>query len=362
MQIFETLQTMGHEQVVLCSDVTTGLRAIIAIHNTSLGPALGGTRMWKYESDEAAITDALRLSRGMTYKAAVSGVNLGGGKAVLIGDPRKDKSEAMFRAYGRMVETLRGRYITAEDVGTSVQDMEWIHMETKYVTGVGGIGGSGDPSPVTAFGVYSGMRAAAHATWGSDSLAGKRVVVQGAGNVASHLVQHLVHDGVVVLITDIYEDKAKALSAKHGVVIIAPEDVFTTKCDVFSPNALGAVLNDDTIPNLTCAVVCGGANNQLKEEHKHAQMLKDRKILYAPDYVVNSGGLMNVASEVDGYDREKVMRQAEGIYDITMNILVTAKERNLLTIEASNEIAEDRLRKVRHVHGTYIGSPTIRGV
>ncbi|MCX6140772.1 MAG: Glu/Leu/Phe/Val dehydrogenase [Candidatus Kapabacteria bacterium] len=362
MQIFETLQSMGHEQVVLCSDPVTGLRAIIAIHDTSLGPALGGTRMWKYESDEAAITDALRLSRGMTYKAAVSGVNLGGGKAVLIGDPRTDKSEAMFRAYGRMVETLRGRYITAEDVGTSVQDMEWINMETKYVTGVGGIGGSGDPSPVTAMGVYSGMRASAHTTWGSDSLAGKRVVVQGAGNVASHLVEYLVKDGALVFVTDIYQEKAKALAAKHGATAISPEEVFTTECDVFSPNALGAILNDDTIPKLSCAVVCGGANNQLKEEQKHAHMLKDRNILYAPDYVVNSGGLMNVASEVDGYDRAKVMRQAEGIYDITMNILLTARDRDVLTIEASNAIAEDRLRKVRHVHGTYIGSPTIRGV
>jgi len=362
MQIFETLQSMGHEQVVLCSDPVTGLRAIIAIHNTSLGSALGGTRMWKYDSDEAAITDALRLSRGMTYKAAVSGVNLGGGKAVLIGDPRTDKSEALFRAYGRMVETLRGRYITAEDVGTSVRDMEWIRMETKYVTGVGGAGGSGDPSPVTALGVFSGMRAAAHATWGSDSLSGKRVVVQGAGNVASHLVEHLVRDGATVFISDIYEEKAKALAAQRGAMVIALDAVFTTKCDVFSPNALGAILNDDTIPNLTCEVVCGGANNQLKDEHKHATMLKDRNILYAPDYVVNSGGLMNVASEVEGYNREEVMRQAESIYDITMNILTTAREKDMLTIEASNTIAEDRLHKVRHVHGISIGSPSIRGV
>lgn len=362
MQIFETLQSMGHEQVVLCSDPVTGLRAIIAVHDTSLGPALGGTRMWKYESDEAAITDALRLSRGMTYKAAVSGVNLGGGKAVLIGDPRTDKSEAMFRAYGRMVETLRGRYITAEDVGTSVRDMEWIRMETKYVTGVGGPGGSGDPSPVTALGVYSGMRAAAKTAYGTDSLAGKRVVVQGAGNVASYLVEHLVKDGATVFVSDIYEEKAKSLAARTGATVIAPDAVFTTQCDVFSPNALGAILNDTTIPSLTCAVVCGGANNQLQEERKHATMLRERGILYAPDYVVNSGGLMNVASEVDGYDRDKVMRQAEGIYDITMNILTTAAERNMLTIEASNAIAEDRLRKVRHVHGTYVGSPTIRGV
>ncbi len=362
MKVFDTLNTMGHEQVVLCSDPVTGLRAIIAVHDTSLGPALGGTRMWKYDSDEAAITDALRLSRGMTYKAAVSGVNLGGGKAVILGDARTDKSEALFRAYGRMVETLRGRYITAEDVGTSVRDMEWIRMETKYVTGVGGAGGSGDPSPVTALGVYSGMKAAAKFTWGSDTLSGKRIVVQGAGNVASHLVHSLTKEGAKVFVTDIYAEKAKALATAAGATVIAPEEVFTTECDIFSPNALGAILNDETIPQLSCSIVCGGANNQLQVEDKHGKMLKERNIVYAPDYVVNSGGLMNVASEVEGYDRDKVMRQAEGIYDITMNILTLAKERNILTFEASNAIAEDRLRKVRHVHGTYVGSPTIRGV
>jgi leucine dehydrogenase len=349
---------MGHEQVVLCSDPVTGLRAIIAVHDTSLGPALGGTRMWNYDSDEAAITDALRLSRGMTYKAAVSGVNLGGGKAVILGDARTDKSESLFRAYGRMVE----RYITAEDVGTSVRDMEWIRMETKFVTGVGGAGGSGDPSPVTALGVYSGMKASAKFAWGSDSLNGKRIVVQGAGNVASHLVHSLTKEGAKVFVTDIYGEKARSLATSSGATVIEPDAVFTTECDIFSPNALGAILNDETIPQLSCSIVCGGANNQLQVEDKHARMLKERSIVYAPDYVVNSGGLMNVASEVEGYDRDKVMRQAESIFDITMNILVTAKDRNMLTIEASNAIAEERLRKVRHVHGTYTGTPTIRGV
>lgn len=361
MKLFETLNTMGHEQVVLCSDPVTGLRAIIAIHDTSLGPALGGTRMWAYHTDDEAITDALRLSRGMTYKAAVSGVNLGGGKAVIIGDSRTMKTEALFRAYGRMVESLRGRYITAEDVGTSVRDMEWIRMETRFVTGVGGAGGSGDPSPVTALGVYSGMKAAANHTWGSDALEGKKVVVQGAGNVASHLVEHLTNDGAKVFVTDIFADKAKAVAVATGATVIAPEEVFTTKCDIFSPNALGAILNDETIPQLSCAIVCGGANNQLQQEERHGKMLQERNIVFAPDYVVNSGGLMNVASEVTGYDRTSVMRQAEGVYDITMNILVTARERNLLTIEASNAIAEDRLRKVRHIHGNYSGTPVIRG-
>ena len=362
MQLFDTLQSMGHEQIVLCSDPVTGLRGIIAVHNTSLGPALGGTRMWKYATDEEAIIDALRLSRGMTYKAAVSGVNLGGGKAVILGDARTDKSEAMWRAYGRMVDSLNGRYITAEDVGTSVQDMEWIRMETKFVTGVGGVGGSGDPSPVTALGVYSGMKASARFAYGSDSLNGKRIVVQGAGNVATHLVNHLTQEGAKVFLTDIYAEKANYVAAQTGATVISPGEVFTTDCDIFSPNALGAVLNDETIPQLSCSVICGGANNQLKIEERHANQLKERGIVYAPDYVVNSGGLMNVASEVEGYDRDRVMRQAEGIYDITMNILVTARDREMLTIEASNAIAEERITKVRHVHGIYSGTPTIRGV
>jgi len=362
MQLFDTLQDLGHEQVVMCSDKVTGLRAIIAIHDTSLGPALGGTRFWNYATDDEALTDALRLSRGMTYKAAVSGVNLGGGKAVIIGDAKNMKTEALFRAYGRMVDSLRGRYITAEDVNTSVRDMEWIRMETKYVTGVGGQGGSGDPSPVTALGVYSGMKACARFAWGNDSLSGKRIVVQGAGNVASHLVHSLTKEGAKVFVTDIFNEKAQDLAAQTGATVIKPEDVFTTECDIFSPNALGAILNDETIPNLSCSIVCGGANNQLKEERKHGTMLKERGIVYGPDYVVNSGGLMNVASEVEGYNREKVMRQAEGVFDITMNILVTAKERNILPVEASNAIAEERIHKVRHVHGSYNGSPSIRGV
>lgn len=361
MQVFEKLKELGHEQVVMCHDKVTGLRAIIAIHDTSLGPALGGTRMWLYASEDDAMLDALRLSRGMTYKAAVSGVNLGGGKAVIIGNPHLDKTELLFRAYGRFVETLRGRYITAEDVGTSVRDMEWIKSETRFVTGVSGVGGSGDPSPVTALGVYWGMKAAAKRVFGSDSLAGKRVVVQGAGNVASNLVTSLAAEGATVFIGDIYNEKAAAIAKSSNATVVASDEVYTTPCDIFSPNALGAVLNDDTIPLLTCAVVAGGANNQLKDEGRHAQMLQDRNILYAPDYVINSGGLMNVASEVEGYNRERVLRRAEGIYDIALNIFKTAAERGILTIEASNAIAEERIRKISNVHSSYVGTPTIRG-
>lgn len=359
--MFQNIEFYGHEQVVFCSDPKSGLRAIIGIHDTTLGPALGGTRMWNYASDADAITDALRLSRGMTYKAAVAGLNLGGGKAVIIGDSRTQKNEALFRSYGRFVETLRGRYITAEDVGTSVQDMEWIRMETSFVTGVGGSGGSGDPSPFTALGVYVGMKAAAKAQFGSDVLSAKRVVVQGAGNVASHLVHHLVKENAVVFVTDIFEDKAKALCQASGATYITPDEVFGYDCDIFSPNALGAIISDETIPQLTCAVVAGGANNQLQDEKKHGLALKERNIIYAPDYVINAGGLINVSSEIEGWSTEQVTRKVEGIYDTLSRIFSTAKEKDILTVEASNIIAEERIAHVRHIHGSFMGVPNIRG-
>lgn len=359
MEVFTGIEDYGHEQLIFCSDKNSGLRAIIGIHNTSLGPALGGTRMWKYRSDADAIEDVLRLSRGMTYKAAVAGLNLGGGKAVIIGDPRTDKSEALFRAYGRAVESVGGRYITAEDVGTTVRDMEWIQMETNFVTGVSASGGSGDPSPFTAFGVYHGIKACAKVRFGSDSLAGKKVAVQGAGNVASHLVEHIVKEGAKVWVSDIYEEKAKALCARTGAEFIPSGDIISTDCDIFSPNALGAIINDESIPLLKCSIVAGGANNQLKEEIKHATMLRERDIVYAPDYVINAGGLMNVASEIDGYRRDKVLTQAEGIYNILLTIFKKAAERSILTIEASNAIAEERISTIRHIHGNYIGRPNI---
>lgn len=358
--MFEDLVSYGHEQVVFCSDAKSGLRAIIGIHDTTLGPALGGTRMWQYASDAEAITDALRLSRGMTYKAAVAGLNLGGGKAVIIGDSRTQKSEALFRAYGRFVETLRGRYITAEDVGTSVQDMEWIRTETRFVTGVGGEGGSGDPSPYTALGVYSGVKATAKAQFGTDSLQGKRIVVQGAGNVAKHLIAHLVKDGASVFVTDIFEDKARAVCKELGAEYIKPEEVYTFNCDIFSPNALGGILNKETIPQLTCGVVAGGANNQLLNEREDGEALKARGILYAPDYVINAGGLINVSSEVYGLAEPQVRKQCEAIYDTLLKIYGMASERSILTIEASNALAEERIAQVRHIHGSFMGVPNIR--
>ncbi len=358
--MFAELELYGHEQVVFCSDPEVGLKAIIAIHDTTLGPALGGTRMWNYPSDADAITDVLRLSRGMTYKAAVAGLNLGGGKAVIIGDPSTQKNEMLFRSYGRYIETLRGRYITAEDVGTTVRDMEWIQMETSYVTGVAGEHGSGDPSPYTALGVFVGIKAAAQFAYGSDSLAGKRIAVQGAGNVARNLVAQLVKDGARVVVTDIFEEKALQICSQYGAEYVPPNKIYTIDCDIFSPNALGAILNDTTIPQLRCSIVAGAANNQLADEERHALMLSQRGILYAPDYVINAGGLISVTSEIEHWSREQVSRKVENIYDTLLRIFRIAQREGILTNEASNRIAEERIAQVRHIHRTYIGTPTLR--
>lgn len=345
--MFDLLGKRDHEQVVFCHDKSSGLKAIIGIHNTTLGPALGGTRMWTYASDADALRDVLRLSRGMTYKAAVSGLNLGGGKAVIIGDPRKDKTEEMFRAFGRFVEGLGGRYITAEDVGTSLNEMVWIRSETKYVTGIPvELGGSGDPSPVTARGTYVGIKACAAVKFGSDSLAGKKVVIQGAGHVAQYLAKYLAEEGALVSIADIYADKAKEVAKETGATVISPDSVFDVDCDIFAPAALGAILNDVTIPKLKCSIVAGPANNQLEHEEKHAKALKDRGILFAPDYVINAGGLINVANELEGYSQARALKQADGIYDSLKRILILAQEKNITTVEASNHVAEERLRAI----------------
>lgn len=359
MNIFDSLVSYGHEEVLFYSDPTTGLRAIIGVHSTVLGPALGGTRMWNYDNDGDALTDLLRLSKGMTYKAAVAGLNLGGGKGVIIGDARTQKSECLFRAYGKAVESLGGRYITAEDVNTNVRDMSFIRTETQFVTGVEGPGGSGDPSPFTAYGVYCGIKATAKKQLGKESVSGMTVAVQGAGNVASYVVEHLVKDGAKVLVTDIFKDKALALANRTGAIYVEPDTILSVECDILSPNALGAILNDDSIPHLKCALIVGGANNQLADENKHGAMLKECGILYAPDYVVNAGGLMNVASEVDGYNKESVLRKNEGIYDTLLRIYAMSEERNILTVEASNALAEERIASVAHVHRTYSGKTVI---
>lgn len=362
MSTFEMISEYDHEQVVFCQDKTCGLKAIIAIHSTTIGPALGGTRMWNYNSMDEALRDVLRLSKGMTYKAAVAGLNLGGGKAVIIGDSKTDKSEILFRTFGKFIEGLAGRYITAEDVGTSVKDMEYVRMETKYVTGIPqSRGGSGDPSPVTGYGVYVGMKACAKEAFGNDSLKGKKVVVQGAGKVASFLCEHLFNEGAEIYVTDIDARKVDELLGRIKATAIKPDEVFDIPADIFSPNALGAIINDDSIERLKVPVIAGGANNQLAVESIHGKRLIEKGILYAPDYVINAGGLINVSNELEGYSHDRALKQAEGIYGVLQQIFATAKKENIPTYEASNRIAEERINSIGRINRMYTGDSSYAG-
>lgn len=346
------MEAMGHEQIVFCNDPYTGLKAIIAIHNTVLGPALGGTRMWKYNSESDALTDVLRLSRGMTYKAAISGLNLGGGKAVIIGDSRTMKNEALMRRFGSFVDSLAGKYITAEDVGMTTKDMEYIHNETDHVVGIPEtLGGGGDPSPVTAYGVYMGMKASAKQAYGNDSLSGKKVLVQGAGNVGGYLVDHLVEEGAIVMIADIFEDKIKKITSEHNsVLVVDPNSIASVDMDIYAPCALGATLNDNTISQLRCQIVAGAANNQLESEVIHGKMLLEKGIIYAPDFLINAGGLINCYSELEGYNRERAFQHAENIYETTMSVLKTSQSTGLPTYQIANQMAEERIEKIAQIH------------
>lgn len=353
--LFSQLASREHEQIIFCSEPSVGLKAIIAIHDTTLGPALGGVRMWPYQNEEEALRDVLRLSRGMTYKAAISGLNLGGGKAVIIGDAKTDKTESLFRAFGRFVQGLSGRYITAEDVGIDVQDMEWVHSETKYVTGIPqSIGGSGDPSPVTAFGVYMGIKACAHKAYGSDSIAGKRIAVQGAGHVASNLCRYLHDEGAELIVSDIDEEKVSKLAAEVNAKVVEPDEIYGQDVDIFSPCALGGVVNDETMDQFKCDIIAGAANNQLDDESDHGQQLFEKGILYAPDYVINAGGLINVASELEGYVSQRAHDQASKIYDTILNILNYSEENETPTFEASNILAEERINTASRIHKIYV--------
>ncbi len=364
MNIFEELTKRDHEQVVFCSDKASGLKAIIAIHNTALGPALGGCRMWPYKSDDEALYDVLRLSRGMTYKSAVAGLNLGGGKAVIIGDSKKDKSPELFRAFGRFVQSLGGRYITAEDVGTSVQDMEYAHLETDFVTGISAEkGGSGDPSPVTADGVFQGIRAALKWQTGSDSVAGKVFAVQGVGHVGYHLVKSLIKGNAQVVVTDIDQDALKRLTGEFsGVEVVSPEKIYDVKCDVYAPCAMGGVVNDTTIERLRCSLIAGSANNVLGEEDRHIEWLNQRQILYVPDYVINAGGIINVASELEGYNRERAMAKAENIYNAVWQVLKISQDEGITTLKAANALAERRIAQVDPSKRFFVGTPVTRKI
>lgn len=344
---FEVIEKYGdHEQVIFCQDKNVGLKAIIAIHNTSLGPALGGTRMWNYQSEEEALVDVLRLSKGMTYKAAAAGLNLGGGKAVIIGDSKKQKSEGLFRAFGQYVNSLNGKYITAEDVGTNVNDMEHIYMETQWVTGIPKeFGGSGDPSPYTAHGVLMGIKAAASEKFSTDSLRGMRIAVQGLGNVGSHLVKYLVEEGAKVVVSDIDQSRVKFHHDAFNVEVVSPDQILGIECDIQAPCALGAVINDQTIGKFRCKVIAGGANNQLSEQ-RHGDQLRELGILYAPDYVVNAGGLMNVFVELEGYSPDRAFDKTRKVYDNVKKVIEIAKRDNIGTHTAADRLAEERMKTI----------------
>ncbi|WP_224996598.1 Glu/Leu/Phe/Val dehydrogenase [Cesiribacter sp. SM1] len=353
--VFDQIEAMEHEQLVVCYDKATGLKAIVAIHNTTLGPALGGTRMWQYKNEQEAITDVLRLSRGMTFKNAISGLNLGGGKAVIIGDAQTQKTEAFMRRFGRFINGLGGRYVTAEDVNIRTSDIEYIAMETRYVSGLPEImGGGGDPSPVTAYSTYLGMKAAAKKAWGNDSLRGKRVLVQGVGQVGSHLVERLRHEDAQVFISDISEERLRQVANRFGAEVVMGDAIYDLDLDIYSPCALGATLNDDTVSRLKCQVIAGAANNQLKDEKKHGQMLVERGIIYAPDFLINSGGVINVAAEYEGnYQRERAYQKAEKVYDICLNILNEAEAKNIGPQEAAMQMALKRIQEVGRVKLSY---------
>lgn len=355
--LFETIEKYDYEQIVFCHDKSSGLKAIIAIHDTTLGPALGGCRMWPYESEEDAINDALRLSRGMTYKNAAAGLNLGGGKTVIIGDPKKDKSEALFRALGRYVESLNGRYITAEDVGTTEDDMDLIFEETNYVVGLSeSHASSGNPSPKTSLGVFVSMKRAAKEAFGSDDLKGKTVAVQGVGHVAYVLCEYLHEAGAKLVVTDINQEAVDRAVKDFNAESVSIDEIYDVDADIFAPCALGGVLNDDTINRLKAKVVCGSANNQLDDIEKHAELLESKGIIYAPDFVVNSGGVVNVADELDGYNETRAISNIEKIYDQMDKVFEISKRDHITTAKAAEILAEERIEQLMRVRSNFLKS------
>jgi leucine dehydrogenase len=353
MEILGYMERYGHEQLALYTDPAVGLKAIIAIHDTTLGPACGGTRIWPYSTEEEAIKDVLRLAQAMTYKSAAADLPLGGGKAVIIADPHTHKTEALMRAYGRFVETLGGRYLTTTDVGSTGRDMEYVRLETKHVVGLPTTaGGSGDTSIMTGLGVYMGMKACAREVWGSDSLQGKKIAMQGFGKVAFQTAHHLLKEDAQLVVADVYQgalDRARDL----GLKVVAPEQIYDVESDIFSPCALGGVLNGDTIPRLKCRVVAGGANNQLQDDRWGAE-LQRRGILYAPDYVINSGGIINVEAEIGTtYNPDRARERTERIYQTMARVIGISKQEEIPTSQAADRLAEERLASVRRIKNIY---------
>ncbi|MFC4721034.1 Glu/Leu/Phe/Val dehydrogenase [Geojedonia litorea] len=342
--VFGQLSFDNHEQVVFCNDKDTGLKAIIGIHNTVLGPALGGVRMWAYNSEWEALNDTLRLSRGMTLKSAITGLNLGGGQAVIIGDAKVHKTPDLTRKFGEFVHSLSGRYITAEDVGMEPADMDLVREVTPYVTGMSeSKGGTGNPTPIAAFGVFMGMKAAAQFQYGSDVLEDRHVFVQGVGNVGEALVENLINEGAKVTITDINKERLAYVAAKYNVTAYEGQNFFREDMDIYAPCALGATINDQTIYNLKAKIIAGAANNQLAIEGKHGAILKERGIVYAPDFLINAGGLINVYAELENYSRQEIIRQTENIFNTTLEILERAQAKNLATNQAAVEVAYERI-------------------
>lgn len=349
--IFDALNKMGHEQIMCFNDEATGLKGVIGIHNTTLGPALGGTRVWRYNNEQEAINDVLRLSRGMTFKSAITGINLGGGKAVIIDHPKAKKDEAYWRRYGKFVDNLGGKYITAEDVGTNTQFMEWVSMETKHVAGKPNyLGGGGDPSPVTAYGVYLGMKAGQKKFSGSDSLAGLKISVQGVGSVGQHLIDYLVKEGAEIYIADINDLNIQKVLDKNKVHVVDVDEIYNIDVDIYAPCALGATLNDDTLPKLKCSVIAGAANNQLLDEKKHGDWLAEKGIIYTPDFLINAGGVINCYAEVHGYNEARAFGATEAIYNQTLKVLDKAMSEKRNVQEVAIEIAMERINAVGKIN------------
>jgi leucine dehydrogenase len=347
MNVFEKMEQMGHEQIMFFNDNETGLKGIIAIHNSTLGPALGGTRLWKYDNEADAIQDVLRLSRGMSFKSSISGIHLGGGKAVIIDNPKAKKDEAFWRRYGKFVDNLGGKYITAEDVGTNTQFIEYISLETAHVAGKPDyLGGGGDPSPVTAYGVYLGMKAAQKQYSGSESLHKKRIAVQGVGHVGQYLIEYLEKEGAEIIICDINEANLKLVSSKHKVEVVNPADIYALDVDIYAPCALGASINDTTVNELKCAVIAGAANNQLADEKKHGDIVKEKGMIYAPDFLINAGGVINCYIETVGYNKARAYAATDKIYDQTLAVLQESASSNKNSQEVALEIAMRRIEAI----------------
>ena len=344
------MEEHGHEQLVVFADASTGLRGAIAIHDTTLGPSIGGLRIWPYKTEQDAIIDVLRLSEAMTLKSAAAGLDLGGGKAIIMRNSATDKTEALLRSFGTQVDGLDGRYITTEDVGTTIADMQWVARETKHIAGLSAeSGGSGDPSPMTSYGLYQGILATAQYLWGSDDLSGMRVVLQGLGKVGNYLLPYLKGEGATIFGTDLDQERVERAQSQYGLVPIALDEVFGYECDIFVPCALGGILNDETIPQLQCKAVCGGANNQLLEP-RHADDLAARDILYAPDYIVNAGGVINISFEIGrNYSAEEARRKTGQIHDTLTSVFESAKAESISTDEAARRMAMSRVDAVRKI-------------